>query len=369
MKGVVTMYDEKDLTHKRIQFLREDGSYASDKPIDLSDAQLEEMYGLMLKARLFDEKMLRMQRQGRIGTYGPFSGQEAAQIGSAYALEKNDWIFPSYREIAACMVHGLPLKQSILYVMGHLKGGQTPQGLNIFPVQIIIAGQTLHATGCALATKLKGETDVSVTYFGDGATSQGDFHEALNMASVNKVPAVFFCQNNHWAISVPIHEQTASQTLAQKAIAYGMKGVQVDGNDVLAVYDVMKDATKRARDGEGPTLIEAVTYRQGPHTTADDPTKYRDRDEVDDWVTNKDPILRFYRFLERRGLMNEDKQTELKEKFNQEIERAVSEAESEEKSTTDEVFDYVYDEPYKLLSEQKLEVQQFLAKKGGQYNG
>lgn len=360
------MYDEMDLRHEFIQFLNENGKLKETANLpNLADEQLVDMYEWMVKMRLFDEKMLRMQRQGRIGTYAPFSGQEAAQIGSAYALREKDWVFPSYREMAACMVHGYPMEQAILYMKGHLQGGHTPEGLNIFPVQIIIAAQILHAAGCAMATKLKGEDDVSVAYFGDGATSQGDFHEALNIAAVNQAPAIFFCQNNHWAISVPLHMQTASQTIAQKAVAYGMKGVQVDGNDVLAVYKVMEEALVRARNGEGPTLIEAVTYRQGPHTTADDPTKYRDKKEVQDWIENNDPISRFFVYLEEKGLMTEARHQELKEQFNTEIDESVSKAEAFEPSTTAQAFDYVYDTPHKLLVEQKQQVQRLLAEKGG----
>ncbi|QQK77769.1 pyruvate dehydrogenase (acetyl-transferring) E1 component subunit alpha [Salicibibacter cibarius] len=357
------MYDEKNLNHEMVQFMDQYGSLLHDN-IDLNDSQLLEIYNWMLKTRLFDEKMVRMQRQGRIGTYAPFSGQEASQVGSTYAMEKDDWIFSSYREIAATMVHGLPMQQSILYAKGHMYGGQSPDKLNIFPIQIIIAGQTLHAAGCALASKLKGENDVSVSYFGDGATSEGDFHEALNIASVFKVPSVFFCQNNHWAISVPLHQQTASQTIAQKAIAYGVKGVRVDGNDVLAVYHVMKEALESARNGEGPTLIEAVTYRQGPHTTADDPTKYRNNDEVNEWA-KKDPIDRFRTFLNKRGLMDEDKQEKMKGIVNEEIEKAVAEAESTDRVTVDKAFDYVYDKPHKLLLEQQEESRQFLTIKEG----
>jgi len=357
------MYDERDLRHQRVQMLNEDGSITPECRMSLDDGQLVELYEWMVKLRLYDEKMLRMQRQGRIGTYAPFSGQEAAQVGSAYALNRGDWIFPSYRDVPACIVHGQPMKQAILYSKGHLFGGRVPEGLNIFPVQIIIAAQTLHAAGCALASKLKGEKTVSVAYFGDGATSQGDFHEALNISSVNKAPVIFFCQNNQWAISVPVHKQTASKTIAQKALAYGIKGVQVDGNDVIAVYEVMKEALEHARNGDGPTLIEAVTYRQGPHTTSDDPTKYRDADEVEDWLNNKDPIRRLRIYLEEKGLIHQEEERERKERFSAEIEEAVAEAETEKPATTDQAFDYVYDRPHKQLAEQKWEVSHFLAMK------
>lgn len=363
------MFDENDLKHEFVQLLSEDGIVKNEGIPQLPDETLIELYEWMVKMRLFDEKMLRMQRQGRIGTYAPFSGQEAAQIGSAFALENDDWIFPSYRELAAMMVHGYPMEQIILFTMGNLKGSQTPKDLNVFPVQIIIAGQTLHAAGCAIASKLKCEKAVSVSYFGDGATSQGDFHEALNIASVNKAPAIFFCSNNHWAISVPLQKQTASKTIAQKAVAYGMKGVQVDGNDILAVYQVMKDAVEQCRNGEGPILIEAVTYRQGPHTTADDPTRYRNDDEVKDWIERRDPIRRFSTFLQKKGLIGEDYESEIKKKFTEEIDRAVAEAEAVAQPTTDEAFDYVYDKPHKLLAEQKREVQRFLAVKEGKRNG
>lgn len=358
------MYEEKQLNHDRVQLLSEEGILRNDSELNLTDHQLVELYEWMVKTRLFDEKMLIMQRQGRIGTYAPFKGQEAAQVGSSFALDKNDWIFPSYREVAACMVHGYPMKQAILYYKGHLLGGHTPKGLNIFPIQIIIAGQTLHAAGCALASKLKGKKQVSVAYFGDGATSEGDFHEALNIAAVNSVPAVFFCQNNQWAISVPRDKQTVSETIAQKALAYGMTGVQVDGNDVLAVYQVMKDALERARNGHGPTLIEAVTYRQGPHTTADDPTKYRNPDESNEWVNKKDPLVRFRSLLEQRGLWDDEKELEARERMSTQIVEAVKEAEDTDILPLDRAFDHVYDEPHELLRNQQDEVRQFIAMKG-----
>ncbi len=351
------MYDESTLVKERFQLLDENGHFDDSKGYDFDDELLVKMYKWMVKMRSFDVRLLKMQRQGRIGTYAPFSGQEAAQIGSALALDLKDWIFPSYREIAACVTHGLPMKQVLLYVKGHFEGGKVPKELNIFPIQIIIAAQALHATGCAWASKLKGEKQVSVSYFGDGATSEGDFHEALNFASVHKVPTIFFCQNNQWAISVPLKKQTVSSTIAQKAIAYGMKGVQVDGNDGLAVYQVMKEAVARARNGEGPTLIEAVTYRQGPHTTADDPTKYREKKEVENWINVKDPITRFRQFLEKKNLWTGSQEEALQKTCNEEIDQAIREAEVEPLIPTYVAFDYVYAEGNTLLQEQKEEVQ------------
>jgi pyruvate dehydrogenase E1 component alpha subunit len=357
------LFDERNLTVEKVQILDESGNAAASDIEAMDDELFVSMYEWMLKARQFDIRLVKLQRQGRVGTYAPYSGQEAAQVGSALALQKDDWIFPSYRELAASMVHGMPLKQFFLYTKGHLDGGKTPEGLNIFSTQIIIGAQMLHAAGCGWASKLKGEKTVSVSYFGDGATSEGDFHEALNFASVYNVPAVFFCQNNHWAISVPLKQQTASRTLAQKAIAYGMKGVQVDGNDVLAVHQVMKEAVERARNGEGPTLIEAVTYRQGPHTTADDPTKYRDGEEVDVWVKEKDPLVRLRAFLEGQGLWSGEKEDEAVQKITEEINEAVEEAEKTKIPSLYEAFDYVYDTSHPLLEKQKQEVAARLEKK------
>lgn len=255
--------------------------------LDLNNDSLVTMYKWMLKGRLVDKRFLNLQRQGRIGTYGPYSGQEAAQVGSAIAMEQQDWVVPSYREAVVSMVRGLEIKQFLKFLKGFYFGNTPPENMNLLPTQVIIAGQITHAVGIAWASKLKGENGVAACYFGDGATSQGDFHEGLNFASVFKIPVIFFCQNNQWAISVPIEKQMASETISQKAIAYGMKGVRVDGNDVLACYQVTKEANERARRGEGPTLIEAVTYRQGSHTTADDWTKYRDKEDVDVWVNKK----------------------------------------------------------------------------------
>lgn len=271
---------------------------------DISDEELIELYKWMIKARVFDERSMKYQRQGRIGTYAPFKGQEAAQVGSAYALNKTDWIYPSYREGAASLVHGMPMSHLLLYTMGHLKGLSQTEA-NIFPTQIIIAAQCLHAVGGAWASKYKQTDDVSVAYIGDGGTSEGDFHEALNFAGLYKLPIVFFVQNNQWAISVPFSSQTGSETIAQKAIAYGIDGVQVDGNDVVAVYKVMKDALRNARNNK-PTLIEAITYRQGPHTTADDQKKYRTAEEEAMWL-EKDPIKRIKQLLINKHLWDDEK--------------------------------------------------------------
>lgn len=336
------------------RILSEDGSVCGELP-ELSNETLCNFYKWMVLARTFDQRAFNLQRQGRIGTYAPFSGQEAAQIGSFALLEKDDWISTSYREWPGLMYHGVPIDQALLYSMGHPDGGEMPEHLNIFPIQIIIAGQLLHAVGAAWASKLRGEKSIAATYFGDGATSEGDFHEALNFASVFKVPVIFFCQNNQWAISVPVSKQTASNSIAQKAVAYGMEGIRVDGNDILAVYSAMKSAVDRARAGEGPTLIEAVTYRLGSHTTADDPTRYRNEAEWKEWLEKRDPIIRFRIFLENNGLWNDDKEKAAWEEAKQTIEEAVVKAESYPKPDPSTVFDHVYSSLSRQLNEQKTE--------------
>jgi len=299
-----------------VQILDDDGTVleGADVP-DLEDETLVEMYQQMKLARHFDERAVSLQRQGRMGTYPPLSGQEASQIGSVYAMDEEDWVVPSYREHGIGFVIGWELYQILLYWMGHREGKVAPEGVNMFTPAVPIATQVLHATGAAWASKLQDEDRAFVCYFGDGATSEGDFHEGLNFAGVYDVPAVFFCNNNQWAISVPREKQTASATIAQKAHAYGFEGVQVDGMDPLAVYQVTREAVEKAKEGGDanetigratrPTLIEAVQYRFGAHTTADDPSVYRDDEEVEEWK-QKDPIPRMETFLRDRGLLDDE---------------------------------------------------------------
>ncbi|MFD1206603.1 MULTISPECIES: pyruvate dehydrogenase (acetyl-transferring) E1 component subunit alpha [Sporosarcina] len=358
------MFDENQLTFQMVRRLDEAGNLLDEKDCGIADDLLVEMYRQMKEVRILDEKLLKMQRQGRIGTYAPFSGQEAAQIGSALALERSDWICPSYRDLAACFVHGMPIEQILHYVTGHLEGGKTPEDVRILPVQIIIAAQTLHAVGLSMATKLRGETDVAISYFGDGATSEGDFHEALNFAAVYKTPTIFFCQNNQYAISVPLKQQMASKTIAQKAIAYGVKGIQVDGNDIIAVYEATKEAVERARNGEGPTLIEAVTYRLGPHTTSDDPSKYREDGEREVW-RKKDPLVRMKRFLENKKLWSDERENETEKAFHERLNEAITAVENESYPNISEIFDHVYETPDEQLKEQKEEAANFYRQKTG----
>jgi len=293
----------------------------------------------MLLARRLDERMVRLQRQGRIGTFAPTKGQEAAQIGSIFSLRPTDWMVPSFRETAAMIWRGWPIEKLLLFFAGHLEGGQPAPDQHDLPITIPVATQLPHAVGLAYAAQYRGDDVVVMAYFGDGATSEGDFHEAMNFAGVWHVPVIFICQNNQWAISVPLKKQTHSRTIAQKALAYGLPGLQVDGNDVLAVYAAAREAVERARAGDGPTLIECVTYRLGVHTTADDPTKYRSEAEVAMWE-QKDPLTRFRAYLEKRNLLEEG----LEQRVDEEIAEAIRRFESTPSPDPLVMFDHAYAE-------------------------
>src|SRR5918996_5952909 len=253
-----------------LQILDENGNCDEELRPPLAREDIKKLYEWMVLARVFDEKAFKLQREGRLGTYASILGQEAAQVGSAFALRAGDWMFPSFREPGASLVRGLPMRMILQYWAGDERGSIIPQGQNDFPISIPVATQIPIGAGVAWGAKYKGDNIAVLVFLGDGATSKGDFHEGLNAAGVFSLPVVFFCQNNQWAISVPLKRQTAAETLAQKAIAYGFPGIQVDGNDVFAVYSATDQALKRARAGQGPTFIEAVTYRIGDHTTADD---------------------------------------------------------------------------------------------------
>ena len=346
----------------RVQVLDENGRVRDGATVpDLGEDSLTEMYREMRLARHFDSRAVSLQRQGRMGTYPPLSGQEAAQVGSAMALQERDWVVPSYREHAALHVRGVGFDRTLQYWMGDERGNGF-DGRNVFPVAVPIATQVLHATGAAWASDLRGEDAVFLCYFGDGATSEGDFHEGLNFAGVFDVPAVFFCNNNQWAISVPRERQSAAATLAQKAHAYGFEGVLVDGMDPLAVYQVTSEAVSKARspdsaadDGPGratrPTLIEAVQYRFGAHTTADDPSVYREDEEVERW-RRKDPIPRLETFLRERGILDDESIDAIEQSIEAAVAEAIEAAESTERPAPTDMFDHVYATRTERLDEQ-----------------
>jgi pyruvate dehydrogenase E1 component alpha subunit len=322
-----------------LSILDSDGNLDTALEPKLADTDLRSLYRSMLLGRRLDERMVRLQRQGRIGTFAPTKGQEAAQVGSIYTLRPTDWMVPSFRETAAMIWRGWPIEKLLLFFSGHLEGGQPAPDQHDLPITIPVATQLPHAVGLAYAAQYRGDDVVVMAYFGDGATSEGDFHEAMNFAGVWHVPVVFVCQNNQWAISVPLKKQTHSRTIAQKALAYGLPGIQVDGNDVLAVYAATREAVERARAGDGPTLIECVTYRLGVHTTADDPTKYRSDLEVAMWE-QKDPLTRFRAYLEKRNLLEEG----LEQRVDDEIAEAVRRFEATPPADPLVMFDHAYAE-------------------------
>ena len=326
-------------------------------PADL----LRKLHGTMLLARRFDERLLNLQRQGRIGTFPPIKGQEAAHLGAAALLQPGDWFVPAFRETAAEIWRGRSLESVILYNNGFGEGIDIPPERNDLPISVPVASQILHAVGLAWGIKYRAQSDVAMTFFGDGATSEGDFHEGLNFAGVYRIPVVFICQNNQWAISVPRAQQTRSQTIAQKAVAYGIPGIQVDGNDILAVYQAAQEAVARARSGEGATLIECVTYRLAVHTTADDPRRYRTDEEVAAWQA-KDPLLRFQRYLGDRDLLSDGELQSLEEDVAAQIQSAVDRAESAMAELGDplDMFDHILAEQPPGIADQRTCLKSYL---------
>lgn len=324
---------------ERLEILNATGEVDADLLPSLPDSDLIALYELLQYTRSADQRALDLQREGRMGTFPSSLGQEAAQVGSGFALKRSDWVFPSFREIGVYLTLGYPLGSYYRYWMGDERGLLGPPELNIFPINIAVGTHLLHAAGVAMAARYRKEKTVSVVYLGDGGTSKGDFHEALNLAGIYSLPMVAICQNNHWAISVARKHQTAAQTLAQKAIAFGIRGIQVDGNDVLAVYSATSEALERARNGEGPTFIECDTYRMSDHTTADDARRYRDEKELDVWRP-RDPLLRMRRFLEERGLWDEDRQEQLEARITEELKEAVLSADAIPDPTPEEMFKY-----------------------------
>ncbi|WP_083458577.1 thiamine pyrophosphate-dependent dehydrogenase E1 component subunit alpha [Sandaracinus amylolyticus] len=350
-----------DPTLALFSVLREDGTADPQRDPFLPKEMLLAMYEQMLRIRRIDERMLGKQRQGKVGFYGTITGQEATPIATGLALAPEDWVFPALREAAIMLVRGFPLGTWLAQVYGNhgdlLKGRQMPshqsgRAVNQVAWSSCIGPQIPQAVGAAMAAKAKGDKAVSVGFMGDGATSQPDFHAAMTFAGIHKPPVVLICQNNHWSISVPTAKQTASKTIAVKAHAYGIRGVRVDGNDVLAVYRVVKDAVDRARAGEGPTFVESLTYRMGPHSSSDDPTRYRSNDEVESWA-KKDPLARFERYLQKAELLDDATKDAIEARLRAELDAALAQVEELGPPARETVFEDVYASLPAHLAEQR----------------
>ncbi len=344
-------------TIDHLSILDENGNLDSELEPDITNETHLKMLHAMLLGRRFDERMLDLQRQGRIGTFPPIKGQEAAQIGPVALLRDSDWLVPAFRETAAEIMRGRSMESVLLYYNGYNEGTIIAENQRDMPMSVPVASQILHAVGLGLAMQYRKTDEVVMTFFGDGATSEGDFHEGLNCAAVYQAPVIFVCQNNQWAISVPLAKQTHSETLAQKALAYGMPGIQVDGNDILAVYAATAEAVERARSGGGPTFIECVTYRIMMHTTADDPKKYRSEEEVESWK-KKDPLPRYQQYLLTKNIVGKTDLDALEEEVKQQIQTAIDRAEQQMKDLGAPLamFDHLYAELPMSLTKQKAEL-------------
>ena len=340
-----------------LSILDEKGKLDKNLEPNIPEELLLKLYKAVLLGRRFDERLLSLQRQGRIGTFPPVKGQEAAHLGAVALLRPSDWMAPSFRETPAELWRGRTMESVILYNNGFSEGSAIEAERNDLPISIPVASQVLHAVGLAWAIKYRKKDDVVMTFFGDGGTSEGDFHEGLNFAGVFQLPVIFICQNNHWAISMPLSKQTRSKTIAQKALAYGIHGIQVDGNDILAVYAASEEAVHRARSGEGATLIECVTYRVAMHTTADDPKRYRTDKEVEQWI-KKDPLVRFQKYLLSKELLTKEKIEAIEKEVEKEIQDAVDRSEEKMKSLGNpmDMFEHAYHElpPHLMDQREKL---------------
>jgi len=343
---------------QHLQILDENGKLDAKLEPKLSQDELLEMYRWMRLARGLDERMLKLQRQGRLGTFPPNTGQEAISVPVALAMKKKDWFVGAFRELGGRLVRGEPLTSTLYYYNGWEEGNIQPdKELRILPTSVVIACQIEHAVGLSWASRYKGEDSATVCFIGDGGTSEGDFHEGLNFAAVWKAPVVFIVQNNQWAISIPRESQTSSETIAQKGIAYGIPCLQIDGNDPLAMHVAITEALARARKGEGPTLIEAVTYRLMMHTTADDPKKYRTEEE-EKVAWGKEPLLRFNKYLKDKGFWDDAREEALLGEVKAKVEEAVKEFETPKDWAQDEPFKHVFGTEHPVIAEQH---EEFLA--------
>lgn len=347
-------YDQAQQGGEMLQILAPDGTLVRPELLPSAEIQLE-LYRQMRRARHFDERGWVLYRQGRLGVFPPFGGMEASQVGTAAALTRNDWLFPTYRDTGAALTLGLPIARTLAYWRTSPHGWAMPENLKVLPFYIPIATQYPQAVGAALAEKRQGTKNVAMAYIGDGGSSEGDFHEALNFAGALNAPCIFILQNNGWAISVPTRTQTKATNLSKRADGYGIPGVRVDGNDVLATWYVSSQAVERARNGEGPTLIETVTYRVKAHTVADDPSRYRTEADNAGWA-EKDPVQRLRAHLLATGLMTEESEAKLLAEVAQEFEEALAEADAYPDPTPAEILDHVFAEPTPQLLRQQAEL-------------
>lgn len=362
------MLKEYDSLKKKLfQVMDNDGKITNSKFMpDVSDEEVIEAYKKMLFARTADLMIISYQRQGRIFTYPPNYGQEAISGATASVIRKKDWLVPAFREMGAWLAKGATLKDIFLYYMGFEIGASFEGADNLFPLAVPIASQLQHATGIGYAINYQEKDQIVYAFVGDGGTSEGDFHEALNFASVWKVPVIFIVQNNQFAISVPFKTQTASEGIAIKSVAYGMPGVQVDGNDYFAMLKTLEEARDYTSSGKGPILIEAVTYRKGAHTTSDDPTKYRTKEEEDAW-DQKDPLKRLRGFLSSKKLWSNEKEEKIIQQYKKEIDKIFVEAENHPSYPVEEIFKYQFADMPDTLKDQLAEHQKFLNWKGGRH--
>lgn len=353
--------------------IQSDGSADPSEDPHIPKEKLIRYYKLMMLVRIMEERLLALQRQGRIGFYAPSTGQEACHIAAAAAIEERDWIFAQYREPGAILLRGWPLRRFFAQILGNsedvLKGRQMPVHYGDPDVRFVtpsspIGTQIPQAVGAAMASKYKGDDVITLVYFGDGATSSNGFHDGMNFAGVFKAPTIFFCQNNQYAISLPVEKQTASETIAIKALAYGIEGIRVDGNDFLAVYKKVKYAADKARSGGGATLIEAFTYRLGPHSSSDDPSRYRESTEEEYW-SKKDPIERFEKYLKWKGYIQDEFVMSLRESLKERVNTVFKEAEMVPPPDPSTLFEDVYDYLPWNLQEQRKELLAYAEGEGG----
>lgn len=342
-----------------IQVMDPEGNVDESAVKGISEAEMLKMYRLMVFTRLWNSKALSLQRQGRLGTLASVRGQEAANVGMGLALGPEDWFAPAFREYGAMFARGIVPSELLQYWGGDERGARPPDASHVLPVCITVGSHLCHAAGIAWAAKIKGDKIAVLSSSGDGSTSQGDFHEALNFAGVFKLPVVFAIQNNHWAISVPLHQQTATETLAEKACAYNINGERVDGNDIFAVYLTVKRLMEAARDEYKPSLVELVTYRMDDHTTSDDAARYRTEEMLAPW-RGKDPIDRMKAYLSAKHGWDDKKETELQESCSAEVEESVRAYENAEAPEPSEMFDNMYEIMPWHLKEQRDEMRQFL---------